>query len=370
MSTIAEEQPEVSAALAIPEKADASAIAVLFQPHGLDALLGRIRAEVEAHDADISTEKGRRAIASLAHKVARSKSTLDDLGKDLVAGLKAQTSAVDAERRRMRDELDDLKESCRRPLTEWENAEKARIQAHEDALTALTEIGLHCSGLSTASIAAQVILVESRGQRDWQEFAKRAGDVSKNVVSLLEGAREDAERREKAFAEAERLRREEAAGEQAERDDRIRQQAADQARRAAEEKAFRDAREEAARVEREQRRAERERKDAEEALLREKRQAEQAQKAAERQAEAARTTAARAQQEAALAVDRERARVAEETRRQLAAEAKREANRKHQKVTHNEIADAFEAKGCERHQAVALVMAMVKGEIPHIQILY
>ncbi len=37
---------------------------------------------------DIDTRKGRKAIASLAAKVARSKTYLDGLGKDLVAGWK------------------------------------------------------------------------------------------------------------------------------------------------------------------------------------------------------------------------------------------------------------------------------------------
>ena len=82
----------------------------LFQESGLDPLLESITKEVKSFVPDISTDKGRKEVASLAMKVAKSKTYLDKCGKDYVAQLKELPKVIDAERRRMRDYLDNLKD--------------------------------------------------------------------------------------------------------------------------------------------------------------------------------------------------------------------------------------------------------------------
>ncbi len=104
----------------------------LFSESGLDPILEEITEHVKSLDADLSTAKGRKEIASMAHKVAKSKTYLDELGKDLVAGQKATIKKVDGERKRMRDYLDNLKAEVRKPLTEWEEAEQ-RLQDQKEA---------------------------------------------------------------------------------------------------------------------------------------------------------------------------------------------------------------------------------------------
>lgn len=54
----------------------------------------------------------------MAHKVARSKTYIDNAGKDLVAELKALPKQIDESRRIVRERLDALKDEVRRPLTE------------------------------------------------------------------------------------------------------------------------------------------------------------------------------------------------------------------------------------------------------------
>jgi flagellar motility protein MotE (MotC chaperone) len=66
----------------------------------------------------------------MAHKVARSKTYIDNAGKDLVAELKALPKQIDESRRVVRERLDALKDEVRRPLTEWE-AEQERIAAEK-----------------------------------------------------------------------------------------------------------------------------------------------------------------------------------------------------------------------------------------------
>ena len=56
----------------------------------------------------------------LAYKVAQTKTYLDGLGKDLVAELKEIPKLIDANRKTVRDRLDELKAKARQPLTDYE----------------------------------------------------------------------------------------------------------------------------------------------------------------------------------------------------------------------------------------------------------
>lgn len=116
--------------LVVIEKSNA--MAVFTRSEQLDPLIAAIESEARSLVPDVTTKKGRDAIASMAHKVARSKTYIDNAGKDLVAELKALPKQIDESRRLVRDRLDALKDEVRRPLTEWE-AEQERIAAEKAA---------------------------------------------------------------------------------------------------------------------------------------------------------------------------------------------------------------------------------------------
>ena len=101
----------------------------IYANNGMDPLLGKIKEHVLSFVPDVTTRKGRGEIASMAYKVAQTKTLLDNLGKDLTADWKAKAKVVDEERKRMREELDALKDKVRTPLTEFENREKERIES-------------------------------------------------------------------------------------------------------------------------------------------------------------------------------------------------------------------------------------------------
>ena len=52
-----------------------------------------MKAECDAHVPDLTTEKGRKAIASLAYKVARTKTAIDEAGKALNEDARALINA-------------------------------------------------------------------------------------------------------------------------------------------------------------------------------------------------------------------------------------------------------------------------------------
>lgn len=103
----------------------------IFQNNGMEPILKEIETKALSVVADVETESGRKDIASIAHRVARSKTLIDGIGKDMVSEWKAKSKKVDAVRKHARDFLDGLKDQVREPLTEWEAAEAIR-QEEED----------------------------------------------------------------------------------------------------------------------------------------------------------------------------------------------------------------------------------------------
>lgn len=384
----------------------------VFKPGGVDDVLERIAKAARAEKPDVSTRQGRKEIASLALKVAKSKTHLDEMGKDLAADWKAQANRVDAERRKVRDFLDALKEEIREPLTKYEQDEAARVQAHELALDVITDRNgsIATDDATAAEWSARLDTLRNWPARDWQEFAQKAADILAAEITRTEQWHAAAVKREAEAAELARLRaeqqerdRQEAIRLQAEREARIAAEAAEKARLAAEAEAHRLRAEELARVEAEKAAAEAkaaaERKAAEEARAAEERRAREAEEraaaaerariAAEAKAERDRLAAIEAAQmaeERAKAREAEAARKAEadriaavaaEQRRAAAAKAaeeaeaaRRAANVAHKRKINGEVLAAMLTFGVSDDTAQVVIKAIVRGEIPHVSITY
>ncbi|MEB1072467.1 hypothetical protein VC894_16780 [Citrobacter freundii] len=309
-----------------------SAMAVFTTKEQLDQIIEAIEKEARSLVPDVSTRKGRDAIASMAHKVARSKTYIDNAGKDLVAELKALPKQIDESRRIVRERLDALKDEVRRPITEWE-AEQERIKA-EEAMNAM-----HAEAL------------EMNIRFDQELAAKFEAD---HEMALLMNKDYDRDREEQ---------RRQAEQAQREHEERIKREAAEQARRDAEAKhkaeieaAARREAEEKARAEL----AERQRVEAEQRAAREKQEAE-----------------ARSEREKAAAVEAERlkARQAEEKRlaeeKRIADEAAaRAANIAHQKRINNEAKDDFVKGGIPEEFARKAVELLARRQVRNSSINY
>ncbi|WP_426770287.1 hypothetical protein [Klebsiella michiganensis] len=321
-----------------------NAMAVFTNNDQLDPLIEAIEKEARSLVPDVTTKKGRDAIASIAHKVARSKTYIDNAGKDLVAELKALPKQIDESRRVVRERLDALKDEVRRPLTEWE-AEQERIKA-EEAMNALHAEALAMNEEFDRLLAARI--------------------ESDHEMALLMNDAFDREQADKA-AEAERQR--------IAREEEIKRQAEEKAKREAAEKAQREIDAAAAR-EREailaKERAERERIEAQQRAEREQREAAER---AEREKQAAVEAERRKAQEEAdrirrEAEQREQARLAEE-KRKADEQARREADVKHRKAVGTEIVKALLANtSLTRDQAIEVLTAIKDGNIPHTGISY
>lgn len=349
--------------------------AIFSQEGGIDAMLTKLEADVRAVQTDISTPKGRKEVASLAFKVARSKTAFDDMGKDLVADLKKQTGAIDAERKKVRDRLDALKEEVRRPLDEYEAAEELRIAGHQAAIRDMQALaGFIDENPPSEAVIRALTVLDALPGRDWQEFKQKAATARSETFAKLQGLKDvalqrEAEAFEAACREAERL-----AQEQRERDERIAAEAAAEATRIAE-----------ARAEADRQRVERETAEAVEQAAAAQRAVESERAAANARAEKAESdaieAAARAERDRVAAaeqaeadrvaaVEAERQRVADAQAAEVAETQRREADREHRKAINSEALAAFIAAGLGEADGVKAITAIVRGAVPHISIRY
>lgn len=176
-----------------------NALAVFTNQEQLDPLIEAIEKEARSLVPDLSTKKGRDAIASMAHKVARSKTYIDNAGKDLVAELKALPKQIDESRRLVRERLDALKDEVRRPLTEWE-AEQERIKA-EEAMNAMHEEALVMNAEFDRQRAAKIeadhemaLLMNEKIDREREEARQKKINNAAMAILMSTGLSEAAAR--------------------------------------------------------------------------------------------------------------------------------------------------------------------------------
>ncbi|MCT0068561.1 cell envelope biogenesis protein TolA [Proteus mirabilis] len=272
-------------------------------------------------DSDLSVAKNRKAFASLAYKVAQTKTYIDKEGKAVVDKLKELPKKVDASRKLFRDELDALSTDIRKPLTEWEEQEKAREEA--EALKKQIEVD-HEEALQ---------MNELFDLRKAEEERKRIAREEEMKRQAAEQAKLEAERKAQQEIEAAARREREAkeAQERAEREKREAIQRAEQAAKEAKEKAEREAKEA-------QERAEREKQLAIEAERKKAREAEQA-------------------------------RLAEEERKRQ-EEAKRQADKEHRRKYNQETLQALVSNGFDEKLATEFIKLVASNKIPHMTMNY
>ena len=282
----------------------------IFSKGGIKPVLDAIDAEVSSQVPDLSTDKGRKAIASLARKVSSTKVALDAMGKKLADGYRAKLDPINAERKLAKDTLEALRDKIRQPLTDWEQ-EQERIEAERQAV------------IEAEKLAKQVI---------------QDHEVALLLDAEFDRQREEERKAAEAAAEHARI-------EQQEREERLQKEAAAKAKADAE-------------------RAAQERQ---QYLIREKEDAERARIVAE---ERAKLEAVQAKQRQEAAIEAERQRVAEEQRRQKQETEAREANKKHRAKVHGDAKAALVTLGLTDLQAKDVVLAIRDNKVPNVSIQY
>lgn len=381
----------------------------------VDDILGKLARKVATFKPDVSTAKGRGEMRSLAAEIASSKMDLIRIGKGLTETWRKSTKAVNEECNVLEERMNALRDRVRQQLTDYENAEKARIARHEAALATLVEQPEYGQTETAEELTERLQWLESyTAPRPWEEFEKRAAETLESEIIRTKRLHAAAVQREADAAELaarraadEERERQEAARLRAEHEAKIAAQAAETARIAAETKAseeaaaaerraqaearaaaekaeaerlriIREAKEAADRAEQERIAGERREREAQEradAAERARVAAEAKAKAdaleAARKAEEARTAAEqKAERDRIAAVEAERKRTADAKTAEDAERQKREANKAHRTKINREALAALILCGLTEQQGVAVVTALAKNEIPHCQIEY
>ncbi|QGF20981.1 fibrinogen binding protein [Vibrio phage Seahorse] len=298
----------------------------------LEEIIKQVEMEVATFEHDLSNDARRKKTASLARKVASTKTYLDGLGKDLVADWKAKSKAVDANRKMMRDRLDDLRDKARKPLTDWEEEQK-RIE--EEKRLAEEAEKLRNQIESDHEIA---LLLNEKFDRKLEEKRKAEEEAERQRKEAEEKARVE---RERQIAEEARIKVEQEAKDREERLERERQEAIQR-----EEQAKREA------IAAEERRKAQEEENERQRKLAEEKARRDAEEAAERARQA------------------EIKRQHEEQERQRKEQEQREADKRHIGAIRKAAKESLMTLGLDEQTAREIVLAIHNGQVANVKINY
>lgn len=320
---------------------------VIYKTDGLKPYLQHIKEQVSGEVPDLTTKKGRDRIASLSAMVSKSKTAVEKPGRDYLKRLKELPKEIEKELKTFVDECDLLRDEIRKPLTDWENANKAREAAHVSNIQSFGEWVQ--SGFTSTEIAGALSEIESRTLGDHcEEYLSQYVAAKDSAIAQLKQRYQAAVEFEAQQAELERLRKEAAEREQKEREERLMREVADNARREAEQKAQRE-RDEVARIEREKQ------LEAERREMQLKLQAE----AAERQRLEAEKRAEHERQQSEIrakqAAEAERLRIEQQQAAERAEAEKQAANKAHRASVNREILSALVGAGFSEEQGKLVV---------------
>lgn len=329
----------------------AAYMAAFSQPKGLASIIGQIteQAQAEAQNLNAATAASRKKLASIAYSVAQAKTGIDGTGKELVAEAKAKIKVVDDNRKQVRDALDKLKDDIRRPVTEYEQAEKKRLAAIQEVLNQLDTLtaanDANGQRLSAEQLRMRKHQAAALANNDYGDMAAEVAAKAVECIKYLNTAISAADEYEQQQAEIQRLQAEQAAREQAERDAKIAAEAAERARAEAEAK------------------AKAEREASERARIEAQLRAEQA----ERDKQTALEQAAARE---AAAVEAERQRIEAEQIAEQNAAAARAADIENQRRVNRTILASMLESGIVEAQAITFLTLVAKGQVPHLKIHY
>lgn len=339
----------------LPANLETLSPAEVFSDHKhIETLINEVSAIVDDHTPDIETESGRKEIASLAYSVARSKTYLDDKGKELVSDWKKQAKAVDATRKLWRDRMDEIKAKARAPLDEWEAKEEARKALHIGSIDQLIDVINTAASIDEIDVLdAYMVSILDMESREFEEYTERAESLIPNAKAAIESRIVALQKIEEDRQELERLRKESADREQKEREEKLKREAAEAEREKVE-------KEKQAAIEVERRESAR--------IEAEKNAAIEAQKKAEDEARQAKIDAER---KALEAVEREREAAEAKRLAQIAEAEKREANKKHRaKINNESLACLVEHAGLSEDDAKKVIESIAKRLIENVSISY
>lgn len=347
----------------------------IFGHNTLGQFVELARAAVINEVPDLSTDKGRKRIASVAATVARSKTAVDAAGRAYLKKLKEMTKPIEAELRQFETDMDALRDEVRAPLNAWQaerDAEEDRLQSAIDQVvtrfTLLPDATADEIQGALFGLEQEPLTVEDFGHRLEEAEQKRAYGITVLTDALAKRKQYEDEQAELAegrrrIAALEEEKRIKDAADLAVKEERERNEKQQQEQRDADAKKVRDAEDDA-------RRSKQALADANQRAEDERRQAQQ------REEQAAADARQKVLDEQA-ARDREQQRLDDQQR---ADDEARAANRAHCGAINKAALEALMLVNLSGEgqpesfmsgaEAKAIITAIIKQQIPAVAITY
>lgn len=136
-------------------------------------------------DAEL-TKKDEAYLVKFANRFTKTKTLLDDMGKDYVVVLKDEPKRIDGLRKLFRDQMDAWHAEIRKPVTRLEEKNKARKEAHEKHLADIgAQITFPAGQPASAEVQRRIDFVMLFQQRAWEEYDELYQTTYKAVMDSL-----------------------------------------------------------------------------------------------------------------------------------------------------------------------------------------
>lgn len=187
--------------------------------------IDKIKEHTEDFYADVETRQGREDITSMAYKVSRSKTYLDDKGKEIAAEMKEIPKKIDATRRDMREQLDNIRDNLRAPLVAYQEREAEKKERNEGLLNQISQAKQFCAmhwdtgPIEVLNEKMSFIKAIPDESDDFAEYAERIKEEKRTGLVIVENAilrREKADQQAAEIARLQKIEAEKAAKEREE----------------------------------------------------------------------------------------------------------------------------------------------------------
>lgn len=349
------------------------------QENGLQPVIDRIKEVAKDFEYDLTTTKGRNLVKSQARAVSSSKKYLTDLGMQLTAEWREKTAKVNATKKEIIKQLDELRDEIRKPLTDLENAEKEALLKLQTKLQEIEEVPFKYS-IDTELGDLQARLAELEQveieEGNWGDLEFKAFKAKELSVKHLRSCIESRIKRDEEQAELQKLREQNAKLEQ----ERKEREERERLEREEKERKEREAKEAEERKKAEEERVAKAKKEAEEKAEREKQEAIEKEKRereeAEKRAKEAQERAERLEREQKEREEREarekKEREEAEAKAKAEAEAKQKAYEEKQEQIKKEVIGKITAyfcnNGINEDTSYKVATLLSGGEVPYTSV--
>lgn len=166
------------------------AIEVLSDYGNIEHIIEEVQKLALSHVPDVSTDKGRKEIGSVANKVSRSKTFLTKCCDDALKEYKDKISKVTETRKTITEKLDGTRDEVLRPRKEWQEEQDRIEQERKNEINLriqnIRQLGQFAEADSVEECSSKIEALEAMDvSSGFDEFAQDAATAIKDAIKAL-----------------------------------------------------------------------------------------------------------------------------------------------------------------------------------------